>query len=135
MHKDQIKAWIALGWLCRDLGVALIDCPEVVRRHSSGGHVPFLTIMGSNCVRLVDTANGVSPASGFALRGLSVVYYNGIDPDGEPTDIGARNSKHATWADLAASIESARWAARYAHKHARLATEAERHARYARTGR
>jgi len=128
MHKDEIRAWLSLGWLCRDLGVALIDCPAAVREHSSGGHVPFLAIMGSNCVRLVDTARGASPVPGFALRGLSVIYHNGIDPDGEPIGIGARNSKRATWADLVASIESARWAARYACTRARGTS-------YARTGR
>lgn len=115
MHKDQIRAWIALGWLCHDMGVALVNCPREVLERSSGGRQTFEEIMAENGVRVLHDNAGLG-WPGLSIYGLSVCYHNGTKAPGQPCMIAARNAKGATWADLVASIESARWAVGYVKK-------------------
>lgn len=111
MNTDLFQMWVSLRWLCRDLGIALIDCPADVRTHYTGGR-PFEAVMAEVGVQLVSTDDGGPIPEGLSIYGHSV-YLHG-ERLGQPAGIAARNAKGATRADLVASIESARWALKFA---------------------
>lgn len=110
--KDMIQAWVSLAWFCREIGTTVIGMPEWVLDFA----------IGDTTYRQIFTREGIkfddrSDACGLSIYGLSVVVchksgghgHDGVD------NICARNSRRATWADLAHSIEAARDGANLAH--------------------